>query len=228
MFIFRHPKKVDATNVFLTPFDTLVWSLIIALGVVASVAVKQFFSMEQNFGKIVHCLGNKKNESSFGDSFLMVFGYFFQQGMTLTHSHNIIRIKFHFSQGYWENPLLISSRILTSTILLFSLCIYQFYSSFIVGSLLTEPPKTIKTIKQLLHSKLEIAVDEVPYVLDNFQRVKEESAVQLYNTVISQPSPFMPLYSGLNMVKKGSFAFHTDGSYAYKILKCMLKLHRFS
>lgn len=140
-----------------------------------------------------------------------------------------------------------SSRILATTTLMLSLCVYQFYGSFIVGSLLTEPPKTIKTIKGLLNSKLEVAIDEVPYVLDNFKRVKEDSVVKLYNKVMEKPNPFMPVYRGklfkvdifnfnkflwgtwigLSLVKRGSFAFHTDGSYAYTILKCIICLAQF-
>lgn len=124
-------------------------------------------------------------------------------------------------------PLFISSRILTLTILIFSVCMYQFYGSFIVGSLLTEAPKTIKTMKQLFNSRMEFAVDEVPYILDNFKRVREESAVKLFRKVMSQPNAFLPLNRGLSMVKKGSFAFNTDGSFAYTILKCTLKVLSF-
>lgn len=41
---------------------------------------------------------------------------------------------------------------------MFSVVIYQFYGSFIVGSLLTETPKTIKTMRQLLNSRLEFGI----------------------------------------------------------------------
>lgn len=101
-----------------------------------------------------------------------------------------------------------------------SICIYQFYSSSIVVSLLTEPPKNIRTMKQLLDSKMPVGVDDLPYIIDNFKRVKEESSLKLYNRVMSEPNPIMPLYEGLKMVKKGSFAFHTDGSSSYSLLKC--------
>ncbi|KAJ6639575.1 hypothetical protein Bhyg_12322, partial [Pseudolycoriella hygida] len=76
------------------------------------------------------------NDDTFFNSFLMVFGILFQQGCS-------------------DNPSFISSRILTLTYLMFSVVIYQFYGSFIVGSLLTETPKVIKTMRQLLNSKLD-------------------------------------------------------------------------
>lgn len=103
---------------------------------------------------------------------------------------------------------------------MFSLVVYQFYGSFIVGSLLTETPKTIKTMKQLLNSRLEFAMDDVPYVQDTFNHVIEESAVEMYNKIMAQPKPFLSLFVGLDLVKKGAFAFNTDGIYAYAILKC--------
>lgn len=120
--------------------------------------------------------------------------------------------------GYNGNPLLISSRLLTVTILVFSILTFQFYSSFIVGSLLLEAPKTIKTVKQLLNSKLDCFVDDVPYIRDNFQHNKEESVIKLYEKIMAHPEKaFVELHEGLDLVKNGR-AFHTDGSYAYQIL----------
>lgn len=112
---------------------------------------------------------------------------------------------------------MVSSRIFTTTILLFSILIYQFYGSFIVGSLLTESPKTITTVKGLLESNLFVFMDEVPYILDNFKRVKEKSALQLFDKVMMNPT-FIPLSKGVTMIKRGH-VFHTDASYAYLLLK---------
>lgn len=102
---------------------------------------------------------------------------------------------------------------------MFSLVIYQFYGSFIVGSLLTETPKTIRTMKQLLNSRLDFAMDELPYIQDTFSHVFEESALVMYNKIMEQPKPFIPLFTGLNLVKKGTLAYNTDGIYAYAMLK---------
>ncbi len=96
--------------------------------------------------------------------------------------------------------------------LMFSILIFQFYSSFIVGSLLTEAPKNIKTVKQLLDSRFEFGIDLVPYVLDNFHSATEESTVELYNKIMKNPGKaLMPLRTGLNLLKQGGFVFNTDG-----------------
>lgn len=64
-------------------------------------------------------------------------------------------------------------------------------------------------------------MDEVPYVADFFHHVREESAIEMYNKIMKQPQPLIPLYEGLNLVKQGSLAYNTDGNYAYVILKCI-------
>lgn len=95
---------------------------------------------------------------------------------------------------------------------MFSVLIYQFYSSFIVGSLLTEAPKNIKTVKQLLNGRFEFGVDIVPYVVDNFHFATEESTVKLYDKIMENPGKaLMPLQTGLNLLKRGGFVFNTDG-----------------
>lgn len=90
--------------------------------------------------------------------------------------------------------------------LLFSVLMFQFYSTFIVGSLLTDAPKNIKTVKQLLNSPFEFGVDAVPYVIDNFHIAKEESTVQLYNKIMKNPEKVvMSLETGVNLMKRGIY-----------------------
>lgn len=84
---------------------------------------------------------------------------------------------------------------------------FQFYSSFIVGSLLTEAPKNIKTVDQLLNSRFEFGIDVVPYVIDNFHVAKEEATVQLYNKIMKNPDKaLMPLQTGLKLLKQGKLS----------------------
>lgn len=74
-------------------------------------------------------------------------------------------------------------------------------------------------MKQLLNSRLDLAMDELPYIQDTFSHVFEESALLMYNKIMEQPKPFIPLFTGLNLVKKGTLAYNTDGIYAYAMLK---------
>lgn len=56
--------------------------------------------------------------------------------------------------------------------MLFSFAIYQFYSASIVGSLLMEKPKSIRTLRDLIDSSLRVGIEDIPYNKDYF-RVSE-------------------------------------------------------
>lgn len=71
-------------------------------------------------------------------------------------------------QGLGFSTSFISGRTIVITSLLFSFCIYQFYSASIVGTLLMEKPKTIKTLSDLVHSSLEVGVEDIVYNRDYF------------------------------------------------------------
>lgn len=120
--------------------------------------------------------------------------------------------------GYGGSTHRSSSKLLTITVLFFSFVLFQFYSSFIISSLLTEPPKTIKTMSQLLQSKLECVIDDVPYILDNLQHSKDESAQKIYQQTLKEPERIVSVPKGMELVKKG-YALSTDASYAYPKLK---------
>lgn len=124
-------------------------------------------------------------------------------------------------KGYSGYTLLISSRILITAMLLLSIVTFQFYSSFIVASLLIEAPKTIKTVQQLLNSELVCYIDEIPYVRDHIEHFNEESVVKLYNKITSHPNAFIPLEKGVELIKKGGNAFFTDGNRGYQLLDVM-------
>lgn len=65
-------------------------------------------------------------------------------------------------------PNLYSGRIVIFTSVLFTYILYQFYSGGIVSSLLSEPPKTINDLKDLLHSPLQIGIEDMIYEKDFF------------------------------------------------------------
>lgn len=202
----------------MSPFDFTVWSLILAVGFVISV--------ENHLMHVIRkCMEMTKIEDSYSNSSFTVCGILLQQGIFNSRMFvSITRIKISIrfiEKGYSTNPLQFSSRVLLTTVLIFSLIIYQFYCSFIVGALLMEPPKTIKTVEQLYNSKLEVAIDDIAYVQDIFKYVNEEWTAKLYNRVMTQSKPIVPLSKGLNMVKKGLFVLNTDANYAYKLLQRM-------
>ncbi|XP_023296637.2 uncharacterized protein LOC111679316 [Lucilia cuprina] len=83
-------------------------------------------------------------------------------------------------QGLSFSTFFFSGRCIVITSLFFSFSIYQFYSASIVGTLLMEKPKTIRTLKDLIHSNLEIGVEDIVYNRDYFLRTKDPDAQELY------------------------------------------------
>ncbi|XP_065360298.1 uncharacterized protein Ir64a [Calliphora vicina] len=83
-------------------------------------------------------------------------------------------------QGLSFSTFFFSGRCIVITSLMFSFSIYQFYSASIVGTLLMEKPKTIRTLRDLIHSNLEIGVEDIVYNRDYFLRTKDPDAQELY------------------------------------------------
>lgn len=72
-------------------------------------------------------------------------------------------------QGSSETPQFTSRRCIIMLILLFGFLIFQFYSASIVGSLLMEKSKTIKTLRNLIDSPLKLGIEDIVYNKDFFK-----------------------------------------------------------
>nr|XP_029730366.1 uncharacterized protein LOC115267489 [Aedes albopictus] len=112
-------------------------------------------------------------------------------------------------------------------ILIFGYLMFQYYSATIVGSLLMEPPKNIRTIRNLIDSKLTLGIEDIPYTRDYFVRTTDEDSLELFQTRVSfynrktgqNESHFLPAADGLAEVKAGGYAFHVAVSAGYKIIR---------
>jgi glutamate receptor, ionotropic, invertebrate len=125
-------------------------------------------------------------------------------------------------QGLSENFSKLSTRFLLYAFLVFSSLIFQFYSSFIVGSLLTDPPKTLNNVRQLIDSDLKVGIEDVSYNLDYFERTNDPVALELYRKKIKRnggKGNFYEAAEGLKKVMQGGFAFHVDTSYGYRMIE---------
>ncbi|XP_031631205.1 uncharacterized protein LOC116345713 isoform X2 [Contarinia nasturtii] len=129
-------------------------------------------------------------------------------------------------QGSAEMPQFTSRRCIIMLILLFGFCTFQFYSASIVGSLLMEKPKTIKTLRNLIDSPLKLGIEDIVYNKDFFKRTTDAVALELYEKKVKVVNPktgdisynFMPPRDGLFYVRQGGFAFHADTATFYKII----------
>lgn len=96
-------------------------------------------------------------------SSLNVSLFFFWVIFHVTHGILFYRI------GTSEEPRSTSRRCIILLILLFGFFMFQFYSASIVGSLLMEKPKTIKTLRGLIDSPLKIGIEDIVYNKDFFR-----------------------------------------------------------
>lgn len=90
MFIFLHPKSVDTSKVYLSPFSSIVWYSITFIIIVISCVLRQTFLTENQI--CVHGIDENENESTYSNSFLLVFGFLVQQGKCLVLCRPHIKI----------------------------------------------------------------------------------------------------------------------------------------
>ena len=188
--IFRHPQE-GLRNVYLTPFQIYVWLSILGTILIATVLI--WLSMRFKKKK-------PRKIVSIARALVMTVGTLCQQGLI-------------------ENFRKLSMRFILLTLLGFSLIIYQFYSSFIVGSLLTKSPKTLNTLRQLIDSNLEVGIEDISYNHFFFECPPDKITQELYEKKIEKENNFLNVTTGLKLVKKGGFAFHLDTSYGYGVVK---------
>lgn len=110
-------------------------------------------------------------------------------------------------QGYDVEPRLMAARITVLAVLFLALMLLQFYGAFLVASLLMDPPKTIRTIRQLFDSGLECALDEVAYIRDIFTHLIDPNEIDLYQKRIVPTSSWVGQTEGQQRIKRGGFAF---------------------
>lgn len=140
LLIFRHPKSTYLRNIFLEPFEKTVWLLV---GLTLIVIAVLIFSIHL-------CLKDDNSLEGFSFSFVFAVGIFCLQGF-----HDNIR-------GF-------STKTVITMSLFLSFILFQFYSAFIVSSLLTEPTKTIKTVSDFTKSDLKGGSEDLQYNRDYFE-----------------------------------------------------------
>ncbi|XP_052889172.1 ionotropic receptor 75a-like [Anopheles moucheti] len=194
--VFRHPKSLNNNNIFLLPFETLLW---IMIGIVfCAVALVQAISIVCNrqTASVRSCIDSLVDQSLLG-----TLGVLCQQGL----HHRII----------WMS----SNKILILVAMVFSMILLQFYSTFIVGYQLITPPKTINTLQKLLDSNIKMSVENLSYQYDFFRRTKNPTALQLYETkILPNKYGFVNISFGIQLVKRGGYAFHCETSYGNTLI----------
>uniref|UniRef100_A0A182Q7Q3 Ionotropic receptor 75a N-terminal domain-containing protein n=1 Tax=Anopheles farauti TaxID=69004 RepID=A0A182Q7Q3_9DIPT len=184
--LFRHPKKALGRNIFLQPFQDLVWvGVVVLLGWISAIFSATFVVQ-----------GAKASEMPL--SLLITLGTLTQQAAV---------------SGWMR---LASGKVLLLSAFGCCMLLLQFYSSFIIGYQLAEQPRTINTMQQLIASGMPIAIENLSYNRDYFMRTTDPIAIELYEKrVLPSSDGFLNVSDGIALIKKGGHAFHCDTTYGY-------------
>nr|QXO35077.1 ionotropic receptor Ir75h2 [Anopheles quadriannulatus] len=202
--VFRHPKSLNNSNIFMLPFTTIVWLAIsLIFGAVALLIALLIVC--------IHRTGRSRSTLDWlvEQSLLGTLGMVCQQGI----HHRIIT---------WS-----SNRVLVLVAMCSSMILFQYYSSFIVGYQLITPPKTINTLEKLVDSEIQMTVENLSYQRDFFLvtlrgagRTNNPTALKLYETKLlpNRYGGFVNLSFGMQLVRQGGYAFHCETSYGNALI----------
>ncbi|XP_059225312.1 uncharacterized protein LOC106093890 [Stomoxys calcitrans] len=190
-FIFRHPRSTKKDRiVFLQPFSNDVWILLAACGFVTILLLWLLTTLEPEERSISVISAKLIPGGNFKRRLVrwsgLLCGYDVRNDARATQRVGLFLESILFyvgsicQQGLTFATRSFAGRCIVTTSLLFSFAIYQFYSASIVGTLLMEKPKTIRTLRDLIHSSLDIGIEDIPYTRDFFLRTRDPDAQELY------------------------------------------------
>ncbi|RZF44767.1 hypothetical protein LSTR_LSTR000719 [Laodelphax striatellus] len=197
-FILRHPRTARSTlNIFLHPLSPGVWFSIASI-VVVTVAGTHFIGWVQ-----VKLSQLKVTDNTWSSCLILVVGAICQQGSS-------------------EVPKQMAGRIFFLSLLVFTFVVYQFYTCSIVSTLLTEPPKTIHQLSDIMRTHMTIGVEDILTARDTLYRYQADPEIRnMYLTKIKpkKEEAFHTVEEGVALMKRGGFAFYVDPAAAYKLIE---------
>lgn len=116
----------------------------------------------------------------------------------------------------------ISKRIIIICIMFTSLIIYNYYTSSLVGSLLSSAPKGPLSAKEMIDSSLEISFDDIGYHRTLFNENNSSIALSMLSKKLKPsrsgkdiPPMFTDVITAVPYIRRGKFAFHVEVANAY-------------
>ncbi|XP_063920789.1 ionotropic receptor 75a-like [Zophobas morio] len=196
-YIFRNPGSYDPFSAeFLKPFSSKVWYSIVAAVLVISICLKLFYRTERKFTR-------SKSKYSWATAILTTVSVIFQQDSSAFPPGNAGRIVFLVLQ-------------------IFSILLYNYYTSSIISSLLSKPPEAFHTLDELGHSSLEIGIEDLPYTLTWFEIMNDSDVQYIFKHKVFPPgAQNLNIYEaeeGIAKVGRGGFAYHTQLDTGYPII----------
>ncbi|XP_050432669.1 uncharacterized protein LOC126840772 [Adelges cooleyi] len=189
-FIFRHPRSTDNINIFVRPFERQVWFCIIGIMIISAGVYYIINRFQSDDSEVTLKI--------WSDIVLLKVATLCQQGLVV------------------ESPKL-SNRLIILLMFIFSMVIYQFYSSSIVSGLLRPTTKNIDTVKKLEESGMDFGIENwsILKILMNVKSEKNPYLKKIVDTKINPTNEYITPKAGVEKLKKGNYAFFTDPAVSY-------------
>nr|CAH7754867.1 unnamed protein product [Callosobruchus chinensis] len=215
-FIFRAPPLSYVTNIFTLPFETHVWYSSFLLCGIIFIVIYLIVSWEWK-----NRMFRRKMEKTHGalrpdilEVAIMEMGAITQQGSD-------------------TEPRSSAGRVAYFIALISLMFLYTSYSANIVA-LLQSTTENIRTMEDLLNSRMSLGALDVVYNRYYFEHAQDPIRKAIYQQKIApkgQKAKFISLEEGMSRVRDEFFGFHSELSVAYKIVadtfkeneKCALK-----
>ncbi|GAB0093100.1 uncharacterized protein DMENIID0001_081610 [Sergentomyia squamirostris] len=195
-FIFRAPPLSSVANIYYLPFNGMVWWSFLSLLLLCTLTYFLTLRRPSNLKE------NKKWENEMSDAAMVACGAVTQQGVDLESRIGSSMISYYF----------------------LGLSMFFLYTSYTANivALLQSTANSIITLKDLLESNLDLAVDDIVYTRYYFKTATEPVKKAIYETKIAPPGKkdkFIPQAEGIAKVRQGHFAFHAEYGPAYKLIE---------
>ncbi|XP_023033999.1 ionotropic receptor 75a [Drosophila willistoni] len=209
-FLFRHPRRNIVRNIFFEPLSTLVWWSVLALITFSTLLLVLHVRQEHR----VLTVGGEHHhrvERHFAFVWFTMMDTYLQQGPDP------------------EMFRLFSTRMLISASSIFGFMLMQFYGAFIVGSLLSDSPRSIVNLQALYDSNLDIGMENISYNFVLFTNTSNQLVRDVYSKRIcrNREHNILSIDQGAERLKQGGFAFHAAIDRMYRLLIELLEEHEF-
>ncbi|XP_061395061.1 glutamate receptor 1-like [Musca vetustissima] len=219
-FLLRHPKRTSIRNIFFEPLAVNVWWCVLALIIITGILLGIHIHTEYQLYWKLKMLQPHERVATF-----------YQRGPEHKLDFVVLTIlETAFMQGPAPEQFHANStRLLLTSVSVFAILLMQFYGGYIVGTLLSETPRTITTLEALYNSTMEIGMEDVSYNYDIFNLSQNQVAQKIFKTRICKNGKrnIVTLEDGLQRIAKGGFALHVSLNRAYQLLTDMLTQSQF-
>ncbi|KAH8287786.1 hypothetical protein KR018_000064 [Drosophila ironensis] len=217
-FLYRYTPGLDThgkSGNFLSPFSDRVWFFSLLALAIFSVIWVVFELIDARFMKrasrLYSSLPDRSNTNDYpiktvcAERILQSFGAVCQQGLD-------------------PIPKERSVRFLVMTLFLFSLVMYNYYTSSVVGGLLSSSDQGPSTVDEITASPLKISFEDIGYYKVLFRESTNKSVTRLIQKKLSasRESNELPIFSHIEeavpFLKAGGVAFHCEVVDAYPVI----------